>query len=172
MKPLSLDRLAAACGGGYTVRRLQKADLEELYAFCRSNPMYYEHCGAGPSRAGLARDLALLPPGCRAADKYYIGFYAGDLLAAVLDLVAGYPQEDAAFLGFFMVRGSRAGKGEGSRLVNGLAGYLREEGFAAARLGWEKSNPQAGHFWQKNGFVPQYEADHPYGRMVVGARAL
>ena len=36
-------------------------------------------------------------------DKYYLGFFAGDELVAVMDLILNYPKADIAFIGFFMM---------------------------------------------------------------------
>ncbi len=34
------------CFSGYEVRRLTEDDLNELYALCTGNPLYYEHFGS------------------------------------------------------------------------------------------------------------------------------
>lgn len=148
------------------------ADVEEMLAFCGTNPQYYEFCGAPLTREILLHDLALLPPGKDAADKYYLGFYQGASLTALLDLVAGYPEPETAFIGFFMMHGACAGQGAGSALITELARALRDAGFAALQLGYEKSNPQASRFWRKNGFAAQREVAHEYGQIIVARRAL
>ncbi len=34
------------CFSGYEVRRLTEDDLNEMYALCAGNPLYYEHFGS------------------------------------------------------------------------------------------------------------------------------
>lgn len=167
-KPLCVERLSAR----YRVRRMAESDADEILAFCRSNPQYYEYCGAPVTRESVLRDLALVPQGRAPSDKYYAGFYEGERLAAVLDLVAGYPDARTAFVGFFMTDGARAGQGLGTALVGELAAALKEAGFGAVQLAYEKTNPQASHFWIKNGFCAVREVSHEYGGMVLARRTL
>ena len=42
--------------------------------------------------------------------------------------------------------------GVGSRLIQDLCDFLKSIGYEKIRLGWVKGNPQAEHFWHKNGF--------------------
>ena len=136
----------------YAVRRLGEGDIPALLALCEANPLYYSHCPPAPSAASLLADLAALPPRRTLNDKYYLGFFEGGRLAAVLDMIPGYPRPEIVFWGFFMLRAGLQGQGRGSALVSELCAALAELGFRAVRLGWVKTNPQAEHFWRKNGF--------------------
>lgn len=147
MSGLALEGLTKCC----TLRPITAADLPALLTLCRSNPQYYRHCPPPPSLESLARDLAALPPGKTAEDKYYLGFYDGARLIAALDLITGYPKPDTAFLGFFMLDASLQGQGLGSSLVCTLFDGLAARGFREIRLGWVDTNPQARAFWHKNG---------------------
>lgn len=167
-KTLDVARFSAR----FRVRRMEPGDAEKMLALCNTNPQYFEHCGTPATREGILRDLTLCPPGKDAADKYYVGYYDGARLAALLDLVAGYPDPDTAYIGLFMVDGTRAGRGLGTSLMEELFAALKAVGFGAVRLGYEKDNPQASRFWQKNGLIAQREAAHAYGTMVVARRAL
>ncbi len=158
----------------YGVRLLTESDIEWVFALYSTNPQYFRHCGVPATREGVLRDLTLYPPGKASEDKYFLGFFDGDKerLTAALDLILDYPDEGTAYIGFFMVDGTRAGQGLGTALMEELFTSLKAAGFDAVRLAYEKSNPQAARFWQKNGFFPQGEAAHEYGRMVVAHRAL
>ena len=142
----------ARLSGRYAVRRLGEGDIPALLALCEANPLYYSHCPPAPSAASLLADLAALPPRRTLNDKYYLGFFEGGRLAAVLDMIPGYPRPEIVFWGFFMLRAGLQGQGRGSTLVSELCAALAELGFRAVRLGWVKINPQAEHFWRKNGF--------------------
>ena len=41
------------CFSGYEVRRLTEDDLNEMYALCAGNPLYYEHFGSPLTLEGL-----------------------------------------------------------------------------------------------------------------------
>lgn len=137
----------------YCVRRLTEADIPVMLELCRGNPLYYQHCPPEPTEATIREDLAALPPRKTMEDKHFLGFFDGEELVALLDLITGFPTPDIAFWGFFMLRADRQGRGEGSALVQELCSALGKQGFRAVRLGWVKTNPQAGTFWKKNGFA-------------------
>ena len=160
----------AGLSARYAVRRLTEADLPALLALCRSNPLYYRHCPPAPSAESLLGDLAALPPRRTLADKYYLGFFDGETLIAVLDLIPGFPKPEIAFWGFFMLRAERQGRGEGSALVSELCAALARRGFRAVRLGWVRGNPQAERFWKKNGFAETGVSYDAGGYTVVMAR--
>lgn len=43
-------------------------------------------------------------------------------------------------------------QGIGSQMIEEVCDVLTKEGFGSIRLAWVKGNPQAEHFWKKNGF--------------------
>jgi len=45
------------------------------------------------------------------------------------------------------------GKNTGSTIISELTDYLKSIDYLAIRLAWAKGNPQAEHFWLKNGFT-------------------
>lgn len=168
MKRLGIDRFSEK----YLVRAMEEKDIEELFAFCRTNPFFYEMGGREVTRADIQRDMVLLPQGKESDSKYYVGFYDGDHLTAVLDLIDGYPDETTAYIGFFMVDGKISGCGIGTHIVDELCGALKRMGFLSVRLAYDKDNPQAKHFWIKNSFCKVNEVSHPYGNMIVAMRSL
>ena len=87
-------------------------------------------------------------------DKYFLGLWQGGKLIALLDLIAGYPEPDTAWIGWLILDQSCQGRGLGSRLVEALLEGLSGAGFARVKLAYVQSNPQSRHFWQKNGFSP------------------
>lgn len=141
-----------ALSARYRVRRLKETDLPALFALCKGNPGYYEHCPPFVSMQSLREDMAALPPRRTLNDKYYLGLFDGERLAAVLDLIPGYPKSEIAFWGFFMLDAALQGQGRGTALVSELCGALKRMGLRAVRLGWVKTNLRAEHFWKKNGF--------------------
>lgn len=137
----------------YQVQLLQEAHISTILTFCQGNPKYYHHCPPAVSEETIRHDMNALPPKKTMEDKYYLGFFEGETLVAVLDLILGFPNEKTAFWGFFMMNKEYQGKGLGSKLVEEIMNGLKED-FSAVRLGYVKNNEQSEHFWKKNHFRP------------------
>ena len=97
--------------------------------------------------------MQAVPEGKSPEDKYYLGFFKAGRLIAVMDLISGYPDQETAFIGFFMMNMDMQGQGAGSHIIEEVCACLNKY-FSYIRLGYVKSNEQSRHFWQKNGFMP------------------
>lgn len=168
MKKIELKMLSKR----YDIRKLDFDDVEMIYAFCRSNTQYYEYSGRDISVELIESDLKITPPGIPMEQKYYIGFFEKDRLIAVMDLIDGYPAEDCAYIGFFMMNKELQGAGIGSRIIAEVLEYLNGLGFERCRLGIDKENPQSNHFWRKNGFKVVKEVVQEQGVILVAEREL
>ncbi len=165
---IDISRLSRA----YDVRRLDDSDAEDILAFCRKNTLYYRYCGAEASLEQVRSDLHITPPGIGPEDKYYVGFFRDGQMAAVMDLIDGYPEPDIGFIGFFMMNADLQGKGTGSGIIAEVCACLKGLGKSAVRLGMAKDNPQATHFWKKNGFRVIQEADREGWTVLVAEKKL
>ena len=153
----------------YAVRRLTAEDAEAVYALCHENSIFYRHHPPMVTVESVLEDMNALPPNKTFADKYFVGFWNGEALIAVLDLIDGYPRADIAYIGFFMTDVSAQGKGVGSAMISECAAYLKSRGFRGIRLAVDKGNPQSLHFWSKNHF----SVDETYvGKLIVMDRKL
>ena len=94
----------------YIIRRLNDSDTDDILDFCQKNTMYYQYCGAEISKDQVLNDLHITPPGVDIADKYYVGFFNGEEMVAVLDLIDGYPEPAIGYIGFFMMNAALQGK--------------------------------------------------------------
>lgn len=137
----------------YTVRFLQEEDIPAIYNLSVGNPLYFEYCPPAPTFDGIRSDMLALPPGKDYNDKYYMGFFDGEYLVAVMDLILKYKGSDSAFIGLFMMDKDVQKKGVGSGIIAGVCDCLIAEGYSYVRLGFAKGNPQSEAFWLKNGFV-------------------
>ena len=146
----------------YTVRPVMEADVGEILALCAGNKQFYRYHPPVATRESILEDMAALPPRKCAADKHYLGFFDGETLIAVLDLIEHYPQDDIAYIGFFMTKKERQGRGLGTALIGALLDELRRERFCKVRLAVDKGNPQSKAFWEKNGFALTGE-EFPHG---------
>ena len=155
------------------VKHLTEDSIPEIYALCRKNTLYYQYCPPFVTAESIANDMKALPPNKDFSDKHYLGYYDGEKLIAVMDLILGYPDPTTAFIGFFMTDVPIQNAGVGSRIIDGLCSYLKNLGFSAVRLGWVRGNPQAEHFWKKNRFIETgatYNTDHY--TVVLAQRSL
>mgnify|MGYP002617449811 CR=1 FL=1 len=152
----------------YQVRRLGRDDVDAIYELCRENRIFYRYHEPFVTKESILDDMEALPPGKSREDKYYIGFFDGGSLAAIMDLILGYPEADSAWMGWFILFPAFIGlfmtdvryqhRGVGSQIISGLAAYLSSCGCEKIRLGVDKGNPQSHAFWRKNRFQTIGEA--------------
>lgn len=71
-----------------------------------------------------------------------------------MDRIINYPNNDTAFIGFFMVSKDHQSNGLGTKLVTECFDYLKSEKFKYVMLGVVEENKEAKYFWEKNGFIP------------------
>lgn len=133
----------------YAVRRLTEDDVEMIYDLSSGNSIYYRYHPPFVTRESILEDMAALPPGKGYDDKYYIGFFDGAVLVAVMDLILDYHEAGVAFIGFFMTDVKYQGKGIGSGIISDTTAYLKSLGYVEIRLGVDKGNPQSFAFWTK-----------------------
>ncbi|SFN98014.1 Ribosomal protein S18 acetylase RimI [Pseudobutyrivibrio sp. UC1225] len=133
-------------------RKLTEEDIPSINNLCCKNELYYQFCPPFVTEESIKADMEGLPPGKTSDDKYYVGYFENNKLIAVMDLIYGYPAEDTAYVGFFMTDDSVQKKGVGTRIIKELTAELCKKGFAQIKLAWVQGNPQAEHFWHKNGF--------------------
>lgn len=137
----------------YHVRRLLTEDVASIYQLCRGNEIFYRYHPPFVTKESIRKDMAALPPGKDDRDKYYIGFFKGEALVAIMDLILDYPAKGAAFIGLLMVDLKRQKKGTGSKIITECLHCLKRQGFHQIRLGVDRHNPQSRAFWEKNGFT-------------------
>lgn len=147
----------------YTVRALGESDIDMIFSLCSSNVLFYQYHPPFVTKESISKDMKALPPHKTYNDKLYFGFFRNHKLVAVMDLIVGYPNEETAFIGFFMVACEYQGQGVGSRIIEHCMHVIKRAGFHLVRLGIDDGNPQSERFWRKNKFVKTgqvYEQEH------------
>ena len=144
---MNINELSAV----FTVKYLTEQDIPKIIELCKGNPQYYKHCPPEVSEESIRKDMHALPPKKTKDDKHYFGFFEGDSLVAVMDLIERFPNENTAFIGFFMMNKAYQEKGIGSGIISEVCDALRKY-FRYIRLGCVSTNMQARNFWMKNGF--------------------
>lgn len=143
----------AALAGEFAVRELTAADIPGMLQVARSNPLFYRYMRPDPTEENLAADLTALPPRRTLADKHFFGWFEGDALVAMMDLISHHPKQEMAFIGWFIVDDKRQGCGLGRRLVAQVLDMLRAQGVQEVRLGRIEGNHQSERFWHACGFA-------------------
>lgn len=138
---------------GYRIRRLASEDaplLQDLWMRCTD---FHELQEGEPTRdtAGM-EDLAALPPGKAADDKFAFGISVHERLVGYADLVRDYPVPGEWSLGLLLVDPQVRSRGLGSRVYAALAGWAREQGADSVLIGVPEHNPGAARFWRRQGF--------------------
>lgn len=136
----------------YKVIKLFPKDIPNILSICLGNPMYYKYCPPDITADVLISDMFALPPNKTYEDKYYIGFCQEDQLIAVMDLICKFPNDETAFIGFFMMAKELQGKGIATSIISQCCEYLSAVGLKKIKLGYAKGNVQSEKFWLKNNF--------------------
>ena len=143
----------AELAGEYAVRELTQADIPEMLRLANTNPLYYQYMRPDPTTENLLEDLTALPSRRTPADKHFFGWFDGERLVAMMDLIWRHPQPDMAFIGWFILDAAVQGRGVGRRLVSEVLSMLKKQGVTEVRLGCIEGNPQSEHFWRICGFA-------------------
>lgn len=157
----------------YSVRKLEKDDVDIIYNLSRENLIFYQYHPPFVTKESILEDIEALPPGKTYDDKFYIGFFDADALVAVMDLILDYPQKKIAFIGLFMMNMDFQGRGVGTGIIQECAAYLAVLGYEKLQLGIDKGNPQSEAFWTKNGFrLTGREIPNDFSAYLYMERAL
>lgn len=137
----------------YKVRKLDSKDVDIIYELCSKNQLFYQYHPPFVSKASILEDMSALPPNKEAKDKLYIGFFEGEVLIAMMDLILAYPDEKTAYIGLFMTNVNYQGRNVGSSIIEECLSYLKASGYQQCKLAVDQGNPQSAAFWTKNKFV-------------------
>ena len=163
----------ASLTGCFTVRELTRDDLPQMLQVAQSNPLFYQYMRPDPTVENLAADLIALPPRRTLADKHFFGWFEGEKLVAMMDLIWRHPKPDMGFIGWYILDNAVQGNGLGRRLVSEVLVMLKNQGVTEVRLGRIEGNPQSEHFWHVCGFKENglgYDTDDYH--VVIMAKPL
>ena len=142
------------------VRRIKEPGISSVYHLYRDNRKYYRKEQVAFALRGLTDVITDLPDFEEGDKQYFLGFYdEKDELTAVLDLITGYPDDQSAFIGWFMVDADRQRQGIGSQIFADIRASLQALGFSDLSVSVRRNNTDAARFWESQGFAQQ--ADSP-----------
>ena len=168
MKNIEIQKLSQK----FTIRKLTESDINLIYDFCSKNKQFYLYCGQDVSKESILNDIHITPPDIPMNQKHYIGFFEENTMIALMDLIDGYPDEETAFIGFFMVKHDLHNQGIGTAIITELSSVLADYGFTHCRLGIDQNNPVGLHFWKKNDFKTIQEVQRDNGVIVIAQKEL
>lgn len=136
----------------YVVKGLTEKDIPAVLALYFGNPEYFRHCPPSPTSETVKEDMKVFPPAASEKDKHFIGFFEGNELIAVMDIIENYPDNETVFIGLFMVEKGRQKTGIGTSVVSEFFRSAKAAKYKKVRLGYVKTNLSARDFWKKQGF--------------------
>ena len=143
----------------------------DVYELCRENRRYYRELKLRPTRQNLTAVISRVPEGSHPSGKHFVGFYDRDgRLAAILDLITGYPERDDAYIGWFMVDAKLQGNGIGSQIMADVRAAMKGQGYDYLSLAVESVSSAAIEFWKSQGFAPTGEKHEgeQYDTLIYG----
>lgn len=114
----------------FTVKPLTQADVSAILAFQAEHPEYHRHYQVEPvTKADILADLQALPARALPEQKFYLGFYQGDELVVLVDLVLDHPQANCAWLGLIMTNAAKLRQGYATKVLTAVKQALKREGY-------------------------------------------
>lgn len=142
-----------ALSAEYDVRKITENDITDVYRLCKENKYFYRDLGHIATKESLTEVISNVNSQ-EGNDKYFVGFYDEGRLIAVADFIVGYPKEDKAFLGWYVVDAKQQRKGIGSQIFADIRANLKAIGINNISLGCVVENEIAVNFWKGLGFTP------------------
>ena len=141
-----------------TVSRLSWDDLARIEGFVTRCTDFFVLIEGAFDATTAAHDLLQdVPPGIDPGKKHVFAWEAGGEIAAVVDLIEGYPADRDWYVSLFLLAPERRGQGLGRTLWAEAEGWIRRAGGRTARLIVQHQNPAARRFWEAAGFAVEGE---------------
>ena len=136
----------------FDVKPLSERQAGQILKLMQSNPEFFRFEPPKPSLRSVKTDMVRVPPHILLDQKFYLGYYQGDQLVAILDLILDYPKEMQAWIGLLMVAQDEQNQGIGRQIVKDLESALARARFAHIELGVRPDNEPALKFWSANSY--------------------
>lgn len=137
----------------YQIKQITAEDYAALFALQQTNPTYFSKMQDHPvTFAESIAGTTELPPNTTREQKFYIGFYRGGNLEAIMDYIVGYPEPHTVWIGLFMVDGTKKRTGIGKTILRAFFAVLKQYGIARVRLAYIEGNEESHAFWNAMGF--------------------
>lgn len=136
----------------WEIRPVEEQDVTPVLTLMQTDPAFFALGGKQPTAGSIRDDLVCLPPRCTQAQKHYLGLWKNEQLAAVLDMVEGYPRAHTLFIGLFFLDPAQRRQGTGHMVIDAVIQAAHRAGFSRIRLACLLNNPNGHAFWEAMGF--------------------
>ena len=148
--------------------RFNADNVAPAQAFLEANPGYHLLVTGDPPQSGDAvRELTERPAPVRPEDLYFLGFWKGDRLIAIANVLRTWPVAGISHVGLFHVAEAWHGRGVAKPCYEGLERWMIAEFNPRwLRLGVVGTNDRALRFWSQMGYHETgRKTNVPYGRL-------
>jgi ribosomal protein S18 acetylase RimI-like enzyme len=109
--------------------------------------------GHAPTSAAVDDFFLSRPPGFTAEQKYSLGFYAGDVMVGIADVLRGWNAPHKIHVGLLMIQPKFYRRGYGRRACACIESLAHELNATTVRIAVVANNVSAFPFWEAVGFV-------------------
>lgn len=137
----------------FSAKLLSKDDLLMVQKFFENNSDFFVMTdGKTPTPNKAEETFNLLPDRKTADDKFWIGLFDNDNLAAFVDMVQNYKTENQWTIGLYLVDKNYRRQGLATKLLNNLENMLLSLRVESLRIVVQEQNVCGLAFWQKMNF--------------------
>ncbi len=118
-----------------------------------TNEEYFKiSMNGNPSIESIIEDKNDIPPGSNFQDKNYKLISINGQDVGIIDYIMNYPDEDAVYIGLFIIHGDFHRQGYGRAFIEEFTARMSNKGYCRLRLGVLKQNKNGFEFWSRMGF--------------------
>jgi GNAT superfamily N-acetyltransferase len=149
----------------YSIRQLHIEDEPLIQHLCERCLDFFEIVeGRFPEKDAGLEILNDLPPGWEPKDKQVFGcFNEHNLLVAVIDILANYPDKGEWIIGLLMIDPKERRQGLGRLLHEFIKDYVLNNKAHKLRIGVVLENTKAYSFWKSLGYYEIKRVNMKYG---------
>ena len=137
----------------FTLETITEDSFERVLSIYNTNQEYFMiSMNDKPSMAPVIEDMNAIPPNSSLEKKNYNLIKLNGVDIGVIDYIIHYPDEDAIYIGLFMIHGRFHRSGYGRAFLEEFIPIIKGQGFKRIRLGVLDRNETALKFWTNLGF--------------------
>ena len=144
-------------------------DIAIVRSIYEATPRYfYIVHGYAFDKNSVRDDLVAIPEGCDLDSKYFYAIYLGTEAIGCIDIIRGYPDQQAVFIGILLFIESQQGLGFGHQALDFINELTSVWGSKRLRIAVVESNERALSFWLREGFIELYRKNSiEYNKSVI-----
>ena len=137
----------------YTLNDYNPLEIDSIFKVYESNQPYFILSGGAPATIKtIHENREEIPPNTAPRFKHYKVIKFHKDIIGIIDYVEKYPDEDAAYVGLFLIHKPLQGLGHGKKSFQILEAQMKKTGYKRIRLGVLNNNASGFNFWKSLGF--------------------